>query len=474
MECDVLIIGGGVIGCAIARELTRYNLSIAMAEAKDDVSAGASRANSAIVHAGYDAKPGSAMARLNVLGNDMYQNMCEELSVPFERIGSLVLAFGREEEKELERLLEQGVQNGVKNMELISLRRALELEPQLSREATGALWAPSAGITSPYQLTIALYENARANGLNAYFNAPVTSIAFESGGFSAMAGNNVIRASYIVNAAGIYADDIARLIGDDSFTISPRKGEYILMDHETADIRRVLFRVPSEFGKGVLVAPTVDRNAFVGPTAKDILDKDDTSTTYDGMRELRELGSRVVPSLDFRAQITAFSGLRAISSTGDFILRESGRSNRFIHAAGISSPGLTAAPAIAKEIAALLNERGLPIEPNAKFNPRRAAIERFADMTPQRRAAAIKENPQYGHVICRCETVTEAEIAQAVHRGARTLDGVKRRVRAGMGRCQGGFCAPRVMEIIARETGMPMETITKNGGASRLLIGKTR
>lgn len=474
MQYDVLIIGAGVTGCAIARELSRYKLRVALAEAGADVSMGSSRANSAIVHAGYDAEPGTAMARLNTRGNAMFEGMCRELDVPFNRCGSLVLAYGAEDELTLARLLKRGEANGVPGLELLSAERARELEPALSHDVMRALWAPSAGITSPYQLTIAMYENARSNGLDARFDAPVTAIGEDAEGFCVEAGDHEIAARYIVNAAGLYADDIARMVGDGSFTVKPRKGEYLLLDHDAQGARRVLFQVPSKMGKGILVSPTVDGNTFVGPTAIDVDDKDDASVTADGLAELRRLGPRAVPSLDFRSQITAFSGVRAITDADDFIIKSSACSHRFIHAAGICSPGLTAAPAIAEEVADILRAAGLELSPKADYSPKREGIKRFADMTSGERALAVRAEPRYGHVICRCETVTEAEIIEAIRRGARTLDGVKRRVRAGMGRCQGGFCAPRVMELIARETGMPMESVTKNGGASYLLAGKTR
>lgn len=471
MRVDVLIIGGGVIGCAIARQLTRREVSVALADACEDVSMGASRANSAIVHAGYDAPPGSMMAALNVAGNAMYDEWSRELEVPLKRIGSLVIAFGEADERELGLLVERGRQNGVPGLRIVSAEEARSLEPQLSPDVTAALWAPSGAITCPYQFTTACYENALHNGLIPLLNAPVRKIERTGEGFEVSCGDQSVRAKVIINAAGVHADEVARLAGDDSFSIHPRKGEYMLLDHADNRLSRVIFQTPSPMGKGVLVSPTVDDNAFAGPTAVDTEDREDTETTQQGLDTLRSLSLRSVPTLNLRGVITSFAGMRAQPSTGDFIIRPSGVAPRLIHAAGICSPGLTSAPAIADYVVRLVEETGLPLPVKPSFDPRRPAIRRFAEMTQRQREDAIAANPLYGRVICRCETITEAEIVEAIARGARTLDGVKRRTRAGMGRCQGGFCSPRVMEIISRETGLAMTELTKFGGGSNLLCG---
>lgn len=471
MQVEVLIIGGGVIGCAIARQLTRRDISVALVEAREDVSMGASRANSAIVHAGYDARPGSMMARMNVTGNAMFDAWCEELEVPLKRIGSLVIAFNEADERELALLYAQGLTNGVPGLEIISGERARELEPNLSQEVTAALWAQTGAITCPYQLTVGCYENAVHNGLKAYMNAPVTAIEQTDDGFIVHAGEHVFKAKAVINAAGIYADVIARMVGDESFTIQPRKGEYMLLDHADNCMSRVVFQTPSPMGKGVLVSPTVDDNVFAGPTAENVADPEDTETTEAGMQVLRTLAIKSVPRLNLRGVITSFAGVRAQPVPNDFIIAPSGVAPRMIHAAGICSPGLTSAPAIADYVVTLLAEAGLDMPEKQGFDPHRPAIWRFAEMTREERAQAVAENPLYGRVICRCETITEAEIVEAIHRGARSLDAVKRRTRAGMGRCQGGFCSPRVMEIISREAGIPMADVTKFGGDSRLILG---
>jgi len=481
---DVLIVGGGVVGCAVARVLSRSRLDVLLCEACADVSMGASRANSAVVHAGYDAKPGTLMARYNALGNALYTDWCRDLDVPLVRCGSLVIAFGAEDEAKLDTLFAYGRENGVPGLALLSGEAAREREPALNPDVTRALWAPTGGVTSPYQMTIACWENAVANGLDTLLSAPVTAIApgdAPDAPFTvAVRGLDApinIKARLIVNAAGVRADDIARMVGDDSFTILPRKGEYLLLDREANNLTRVVFQTPSRLGKGILVSPTADGPAFVGPTALDVEDKDDTSTTRDAQDILRSFAPRSVPGLDLRMGITQFAGVRAVADTGDFVIRPSAKHPRFLHAAGICSPGLTAAPAIAEAVAGkggLVERAGLALEDDPAYDPKRPDTPSFRCLDDAARAALIARDPAWGRVVCRCETVSEAEIVSAIRRGGRTLDGVKRRTRAGMGRCQGGFCAPRVMALIHRETGIPMERLTKNGGASRLLAGALR
>ena len=472
-QYDVLIIGAGVTGCAIARELSHTGLKIALSDACDDVAMGASRANSAIVHAGYDCVPGTLMAKLNVRGNEMFDDVCESLNVPLLRVGSFVIAFGEEDEKELNNLLERGRANGVPGLEIISGERAREMEPKLSDYVTAALWAPTAGITCPYELTIAMSENARANGADILLRKRAVAIDYANDEFNVKFEDGTsVSAKYVVNAAGVYADEVARLIGDDSFTISPRKGEYMLLDKQALCVGTVIFQTPSKLGKGVLVSPTVDGNIFAGPTAQDKVEKNDTQTTPEGLAELKKFSLKSVPTLNLRQVITSFAGVRAQPSTGDFIIRPSDKNARFIHAAGICSPGLSSAPAIAKYVRGLIKEAGADTTERADAVYVREHAKPFRQMDADERAEAYKRNPLYGRIICRCETVTEAEIVDAIHRGATTVDGVKRRTRAGMGRCQGGFCAPRVMEILSRELGVPTESLTKFGGKSYMVAGK--
>ena len=445
---DVVVIGAGVIGCAIARQLSRYKVRVAVLEAGADVAMGASRANSAIVHAGYDCEPGSNMARVNVAGNALYDEWCEQLRVPLKRIGSLVLAFSQEDMDQVRRLYDNGVKNGVPGLEILDRTQAMEKQPGISEEVVGALWAPTGAITCPYEMTIACAENAHDNGVEFYFDFHAEKITTLRDAVEVENDKNVLfRSRYVVNAAGLHADEISRLMGDDSFSISGRKGEYMLLDRAASGfVQRVIFQAPSRLGKGVLVSPTVDENAFVGPTAVDHSGKEDTAV------------------------------IRAIPSTGDFILGVSPANPRLIQAAGICSPGLSSAPAIALETVEALRRAGLFLPERADFNPIREHAKPFRTMTEEEREQAIAKDPRYGRIICRCETVTEAEIAHAIERtlGKPTVDGVKRRTRAGMGRCQGGFCAPRVMELIEKYGGIPMEKITKNGGASRMIVGRTR
>jgi len=473
---DVIIIGAGVIGAAAARELSRLRLHTAVLEAKADVAMGSSGANSAIVHAGYDAETGTAMARTNVAGNRLYDRWREELAIPFIRNGSLVLAFDDADMATLEKLRMQGVRNGVEGQRILSGAKAREMEPTLSEDIVGALYQPMGGITSPYQAVVALMENAAQNGVQVYLSHPVTGIKQDRNGFRIQTPEGDFHTKLIVNCAGVQADRIARLAGDDSFSIIPRRGEYCLYDkREGADVAHTLFQPPGKMGKGILVTPTVDGNLLTGPTARDIDDRDDTGTTDIGIGEVLIKSARSVPGLNRRGVIRTFAGLRAQASTGDFILGESEAVPGLIHGAGICSPGLSAAPAIGRELADAVR-RLLPCEDNPDFDPYREAIPNFRESDWETRERLIREDPRYGRIVCRCETVTEAEIVSALHRPlpARTLDAIKRRTRAGMGRCQGGFCTPRIMEIIERELGIPILEQTKKGGASHMVTGRIK
>ncbi|NLX71382.1 MAG: NAD(P)/FAD-dependent oxidoreductase [Clostridiales bacterium] len=475
---DVVIIGAGVVGASIARELSRYDLSIAVLEAGSDVAAGSSGANSGIVHAGYDCNPGTLMARLNVKGNAMFDQISRELDVPFKRNGSLVLAFNEEDISQLEHLKAKGEINGVEDLKILSAEEVLKLEPNINTNVIAALWAPTGGIVCPYGLTIAMAENAADNGVEFYFDNRVVSIdKRENGKFyiETTAGKFISR--YVINAAGANADIISNMVGDDSFNIHPRKGEYCLYDRKWGNmVERTIFQPPSAMGKGVLVTPTVDGNLLIGPNAFDTEKRDDNYTSAEGLDFVYNRALESVPSLPRDGVITVFAGLRAIADAQDFIIRPSYKVEGFIQAAGICSPGLTAAPAIAEEVAAILSKVEGGLEYNKDFNPVRKGIKRFRDMDWNARAQMVKEDPRYGRIVCRCETVTEGEIVQALHTKlpVNTIDGIKRRTRAGMGRCQGGFCTPRIMEIIERELGIPMEYITKKGGSSRIVYGRIK
>lgn len=480
---DIIVVGAGAIGAAIARLLSFRRFSIAVLEAEADVAMGTSKANSAIVHAGFDCKPGTLMAALNVRGNALFNSWCRELEVPLKHTGSLVVAFSPEDDGILEKLLAQGRKNGVPGLEIITGDQARQKEPLLSPEVTRALWAPTAAITCPYEFTIACMENAAANGARLFTDAKVTALADEGDAYAlACADGRVFKARAVVNAAGLFADEIDSLLAPADYKIVPRKGEYLLLDRGAAAFSTVIFQTPSKMGKGVLVSPTVDGNAFAGPTAVDHGDKQDTSVTAEGIATLKALARKSSPSIDFSKTITAFAGNRAVTiplaptaPAKDFILRAVKQGAKvFASASGICSPGLSSAPAIAERIVALLTENGIAATGKGNAIRTRRAIPAFRHMTPAERAAAIARDPRYGQVICRCETITEAEIVEAVRRGATTVDGVKRRTRAGMGRCQGGFCLPFVMKIIAREHGIPMDAVTKSGNGSPLAAGQTR
>lgn len=475
---DVVIIGAGVVGCLIARELSRYQLRIVLTDKAHDVSDGCSKANSGIVHAGYDAKPGTLKARLNVQGNRMLEGICSELSVSFKRIGSLVTSYNRDEMNTLMGLYERGLQNGVEGLAVLSSRESVKkLEPNLSDQVTGALYAPTAGVICPYGLTIAACENAVQNGVELMLDTQVQGIFKYQDAFHLNTSRGMLTSRFVINAAGIHADSISAMVEEPWFSIKPRRGEYMLLDKRNGSlVSSVLFRTPTILGKGILVTPTVDGHLLLGPTASDMEERELTDTTWEGLQAVSSGALSVVPNIRLRDVITSFAGIRPVPSTGDFIIQASEQVSGFVHAAGIESPGLTASPAIALRVMEILADLGLELKEKPSYNPTRMPPANFHRKTDEEKAACIKENPLHGHIVCRCETVTEAEIIEAIHRpcGARDLDGVKRRVRAGMGRCQGGFCAPRVAEILARELGIPLDQVTKKGGTSVIVKGKTK
>ena len=486
MIYDIAIIGAGIVGASIARELSRYKLKICLIDKADDVSCGTSKANSGIVHAGYDPEPGTLMAKLNVQGTAMYAQWAEELHFDYKNIGSLVIAFTEADLAHIKKLYDRGIKNGVPRMKLLSAEELHALEPNVNEEACGALLAESAGIVSPYQATWAIAENAVQNGVKLFTECEVhgiTSPASADGNWIIHTGNADIETHCVINAAGLFADKISEMAGARKFKIKPRRGEYFLLDSNCASLaNHTLFQPPDELGKGVLVTPTVDGNILVGPTAGASNTKDDTSTTKDGQDLVFEKSSKTLTDIPRRNIINSFAGIRAIamnedgSPVNDFIIEEDPGAKRFINVAGICSPGLTAAPAIGVYVTELVEKAGIKLEKNKDFIAVRKGIESFKNATKERKEQMIEENPLYGRIICRCEMITEAEIVQAVRSpvGAKDLDGVKRRTRAGMGRCQGGFCSPRVTEIISRERGVPMTSVTKNGGCSYILNSKTR
>ncbi len=473
---DVAIIGGGVVGGMLARTLSSYKLKICILEKENDVAMGASKANSAIVHAGFDAEPGSLKAKLNVKGSEMMERTAKELGVKYRKNGSLVVGFNDEDKKKIEELYDRGVKNGVKELSILNNDELHSLEPNLSPDAVCALNAPTGGIVCPYELTIAAIGNAMDNGADLKVNFEVSKINKSADSFEIFSSNgNSIKAKYIVNAAGINADAVAAMAGRTDIKISPRRGEYVLLDKTSGGVvSHTIFRTPSAMGKGILVTPTVDGNLLLGPTAEDMDDKDDTATTADGLSNVLANCSETTVDINLRDTITSFCGLRAVGNTGDFIINSN--AEHFINAAGIESPGLSASPAIAEYITEMLRDMGLELIKNENFNPIRKPAHYFKEASVAEKNRMIVENRAYGRIICRCEGVSEGEIREAIRTNppARDLDGVKRRTRAQMGRCQGGFCMPYITEILSEELGIPYESITKNGGNSKLMTGKTK
>ena len=476
MKYDVAVVGAGVVGALISRELSKYDIRVALLEKCNDVAMGTTKANSAIVHGGFDAANGTLKAKLNVRGTELMPKLCADMAVPYRNNGSLVLAFSEEEMEHVRTLYERGVKNGVPKLSVLDKAQVKALEPHVSDEVVGALLSETAGIVCPYELTIAATEVAVTNGVEFIRNCAVEAINVTADGFLLATTQGEITAKYVVNAAGIHTDDIARMIGDDSISLVARKGEYYLLDKSFVFMAdHTIFQCPNKMGKGVLVTPTVDGNLLIGPSALDVEDKEDVDTTPQGLEFIVEKAKKSVPTLNIRGAITSFAGMRAHPVTDDFIIGFSAKNDCFLNVAGIESPGLSAAPAIAEMVAGLLKEKADWQEKKDCVLTRKAPV-RFRHMTKSEREALIAKNKAYGRIICRCETITEGEILDAIHApaGARDVDGVKRRTRAGMGRCQGGFCGSKVVEILSRELNMPMNEITKFGGNSKILFEKTK
>ncbi|MBP3797523.1 MAG: NAD(P)/FAD-dependent oxidoreductase [Ruminococcus sp.] len=459
---DVVIVGGGVVGCAAAAELAKYQLKVCLVEKESDVCEGTSKANSAIIHAGFDAEPGTLKAKLNVRGSSMMAELSKKLDFSYENNGAMVLCFDEAQLGELEKLADRGRQNGVP-VEILSGAQAREKEPRLSDEVVYALYAPTSGIVCPFEMTLAFAENAYENGVEFRLSTEVTGIEKTAEGFTVQTDRGSLETKAVFNCAGVYADKLNDMAGGRHFNIIPRKGEYLLMDKDAGTaVSHTIFQLPTKMGKGILVTPTVHGNLLVGPTAQDIDDKENTSTTRDGLAEVRAKGSLSVKDLPFGKVITSFTGLRAVGDTHDFIIEES--TEGFFNAAGIESPGLSSAPAIAEMLRELLEKR-MVLTPKPDHKDTRKGVTHFAALDRDAQNALIKEIPEYGNIVCRCETVTEGEILDAIQRplGATTLDGVKRRTRAGMGRCQAGFCSPKTILLLAEKLGVGIGDIRKNG-----------
>ncbi|MPW25894.1 FAD-dependent oxidoreductase [Alkalibaculum sp. M08DMB] len=473
---DVAIIGAGVVGCSIARELSKYSITVSVIEKDSDVSNGTSKANSGIVHGGYDSKFGTLKGSLCVQGNSMFKDLNDQLHFGFNKCGSFVLAFSSDDMVELHHLYENGKKNGIKNLEIVDREFVLKKEPNINQEVVGALYCADAGVISPWEYAIAMAENAALNGVSFLLNNKVTSIAKKENHFTIQTDKNTINTRYIINCAGLYSDEISNMVGVNRFKIRPRKGEYILFDKEYSGLTNsILFQTPNNGSKGVLVTPTYHGNMMIGPNAEYICDKEDTSTTSQGLATLQHKVQKTLKSIDYSKAITQFSGLRAATDTYDFIIEES-QVKQFINVGAIDSPGLTSSPAIAVMVSKLLLNAGLKLKKDHTFNPNLTPIIKVNELNIHDKNKLIKKDPRYGRVICRCESMTQGEIVEALHRPipATTLDAVKRRARAGAGRCQGGFCSPRVMEIINEELDLPVLDINKSEDKSNILIDKTK
>ena len=474
---DVTIIGAGIIGSFIARELSRYDLKVLVLEKENDISNGATKANSAIAHAGYDAEPGSLKARFNVEGNAMFDEICKDLDVPFKRIGSLVVGFDDEDKRTIKEIYDKGIKNGVPHMKIIDREELKKIEPNISDEAIVALHAPTAGIMGPWELTIGLMENAIDNGVELSLNREVTHIEKEEEGYKVYTRKGQVRTKYIVNAAGLYADKIHNMVSREKFSIIPRRGQYFLFDKKAGDlVNSVVFQCPTMYGKGVLVLPTTHGNLLVGPDAEMVERRDNTETTEDSLNFIREASAKAIKNIPFRDVITTFSGIRATPDKKDFIIEEIIDAKGFIDVAGIESPGLSASPAIGKYVAELLKDIDGNFKEKEDFNPKRRPMVKFMELSNEEKKEIIENDPKYGRIICRCENITEGEIVDSIHRnaGGTTVDGIKRRVRPGSGRCQGGFCQPRVMEILARELDIDLTEVVKDKAESNIALWRTK
>ena len=473
---DVIIIGAGVSGSAVARELSRYRIKVCVLEKEEDVCCGTSKANSGIVHAGYDAAEGSLMAKLNVRGNEMMDTLARDLDIPFKRTGSLVICLHEEDQSQLQTLYERGGRNGVPGLRILGREELKDMEPNISDEACAALYAPTAGIICPFELNIAMAENAAMNGVEFRFNTEVQDLKSTEKGWKIYTSQGVCETRYVVNAAGVYADVFHNIVSKNKIHITPRRGDYCLLDKSAGShVGRTIFALPGKYGKGVLITPTVHGNLLVGPTAVDIEDKEGTNTTKEGLDEIIKKAGMNIKNLPMRQVITSFAGLRAHEDGHEFIIGEVKDARGFIDCAGIESPGLTSSPAIGEMVGNLLRDK-MNMEEKEDFISIRKGVLNPNTLDREQRNFLIQEKPEYGNIVCRCEMITEGEIIDAIQRplGARSLDGIKRRTRAGMGRCQTGFCSPKTMEILARELHIPISEVTKSGGNSGIIRGRNK
>lgn len=465
---DVIIIGAGIVGCSTAYYMSQYDLKVAVLEACNDVSMGTTRANSAIIHAGYDPEPGTLMARHNVKGALMIRELCRRLDVPYKQCGALVVGFDDHDMETIQTLYERGLANGVEFLKILNREQTHDLEPELSPDIKGALLAPTSAIVSPWELALALMEVAVENGVELKLNNKVEAISKDNDVFTIKTSEGEYQTRYVVNAAGIYSDAVHEMIGQKEFTITKTKGEYYLLDKsEGSRTSHTIFQCPSRVGKGVLVSPTVHGNLIVGPNAED---SDNTDTTYEGLQFVRKTAVRSIPFISFGDNIRNFAGIRAKNDRKDFIVEESHSVPGFYNIAGIMSPGLSSAPSLALEAIEWLKGK-MDLHRKTEYKETRKKI-RFNQLDAEEKNELIRKDPRYGRIICRCETVTEGEIVDAIHGiiPAVSIDAVKRRCNAGMGRCQGGFCGGKVAEILVRERGISPLDVLQNQRGTNILV----
>jgi glycerol-3-phosphate dehydrogenase len=471
---DVLIVGAGVSGACIARHLSAYKLDVALVDKEADVSFGTSKANSGIIHGGFHHNQKYLKARLELRGNLLFDRMSRELDFPFKRSGILVVALSEEEMKYIDHLYTQGLENGVIGIEMCSRERMFELEPKLNADTVGGLHAPGGGVIEPYRFVFSVIESAKKNGVQVLTSFEVADAQWDGSHHTVTAADGrKLKARYVINAAGLFADKVSKIFGGEEFEITPRKGEYYLLDRTTqAAPEKVLFPVPTKVSKGMLVIPTAEGTVLIGPTADDIDDKEDLSVNQENLQKIFEQARKMVPVVSQNDVISLFAGNRPTMKEGDFYIDISQKQENFIQVAGIQSPGLTASPAIGEYVKDLLKKAGAELVEKPDYDPIVTKLPRIREASPFEADQLVAKDPAYGNVVCRCEEISEAEIVAAIRQGHTTLDGVKYLTRAGMGRCQGGFCTYKTMKLLMRETGMSYEEITKRGPSSPVLMGK--
>lgn len=473
---DIIIVGAGVVGSAIARELSRYNADILVLEKSEDICQGTSKANTALIHGGFDAKPGTLKAKLNVLGNQSMDKLSKDLNIPFRRNGAFVLCFDENDLDKLEELKQRGEKNGVEGLEILNKEEIQKLENNITDEAVYALHSPTAGIVCPFTMNFALAENANENGVEFLFNEQVKGFEKNRDYWKVITDDNEFETKVVINAAGLYSDDLHNMVSDKKYNITAKRGEYFLLDKQVGNlVDKTVFQLPTKEGKGVVVTPTIDGNLLIGPTAEDIEDKAGIETSKKGLNALYEKGGKSLKSVPFNKVITSFSGLRAHEDNDDFIIEEVEDAKNFFDCVGIESPGLSSAPAIGNMMADMVSKK-MKLTKKENFIEKREGLPLTNHMSKDEHIELIKKDKRFGQIVCRCEKITEGEIVAAIHAplGARTVDGIKRRVRAGAGRCQGGFCGPKVIEILSRELDLDYEDVKKSSTDAKIIFRKTK